>query len=165
MSMSPKILNDTITIRPKSEWYVARDDSDLYFPELRYRTKLWNDRFFFKGVAGDEDATTAAAVASEEQFLREHQFLIGGSWNAFVDRPFYRERCAIFEHLYFPYDWPFLHLTVRNGVLLWPRINLSLFTNLRNPNHVVLLHATNRKILAEIVFSREHGISLTEYVR
>lgn len=43
-----------------------------------------------------------------------------------------------------PYRFDFLHLTVRNAVILWSRINLSCYTQLDRPDTVYLKNRDGR---------------------
>lgn len=156
-----EIDNDCIVLLPKPEWFQFTDRSDIYFPHLRYRTRLWHEQCLADLLLPGRKITHT----NEEQLLRDNGFMIGGTWTAFCDYPYFLERCAIFEQLYFPYNWPFVHLRVRNAVLLWPRINLSTYTCLRDPNRVVIVDQSKRSIVAEMTFSYDDGISLTEYIR
>ena len=162
--------NDSIVLAPKPEWFQSTDRSNLYFPQLRYRTLLWNKQYLTHLLLSSSSSkrkisNQALYDGNEERLLRENGFMIGGTWTAFCEYPYFLERCAIFEQLYFPYDWPFVHLKVRNAVLLWARINLFAYTCLRDPNRVVILDQSKRTIVAEMTFSYEDGITLTEYIR
>lgn len=144
-------------IRPKQDW-ACSVESNLLFPKLVYRTDSWNEDELRKLCDRDASTETRLSIAT-----RPKDFVLGGSWNLWADEPLYMERCAIFENLYFPYEYNFRHLTVRNAALIWPRINICLYTSTRNPNVVFMVsEPMGNRIIAKFEF-KHHAIMLTEY--
>lgn len=70
--------------------------------------------------------------------LTQRQLQMGGSYNIFHELPFHDARCAIFENHFMPYELDGIALKVRNGVLLWPRMNLDAFTDIKDPKTVYM---------------------------
>ena len=152
-----------ITLRPKREWLKSRN-FDYLFPSIIYELKKWNKSELknlisntdYNSLRYDDRSPTVFAV----QFK---YFVLGGSWNLWADQPHYLVRCAFFEDLFFPYDYPFRHLLVRNAVLLWSYINTSLYTSRTDPNVVFLFDSeTKPRIVAKFTFNKT-DITLTEY--
>lgn len=125
-----------LPILPNPDWYRERNESPIRFPRLKY-------------------TRTPNAITPDGRLI------IGASWTAFHDQtPWFAARRAIFENLYFPYQFPGIFLKVRHAALLWPRINLNAYTLLSNPRYVYI--SDGQRYIAEFRFD-DDGINLTEY--
>lgn len=102
-----------IVIAPDNDWLRMGTDDQIRYPPLIYRR-----------------------VKSIEI---TQEIIIGATWSVWCDStPWFQVRRSIFENLFFPYKIPGLHLTVRHSALLWPRINLFAFTDLKQPRCVYI---------------------------
>nr|WOJ45411.1 hypothetical protein [Apis mellifera nudivirus] len=125
-----------LSISPNPDWYRGRNDSPLRFPPLKY-------------------------TRTSNSIIPNGRLVIGASWNVFHDQtPWFAARRAIFENLYFPYQFPGIYLKVRHAALLWPRINLSAYTLLSNPRYVYI--SDGQRYVAEFQFDND-CIRLTEF--
>lgn len=151
-------------IKPKVEWVNPTAAYNI-FPPLIYKTKTWNKREDYKNLVNDSViATLPDTVGDQLTDQLFDQFVLGGSWNIWINEPRYHQRRLMFEELYFPYNYEFRHFIVRNATILWPRLNLYLYTSLQDPNTVFLTSPLlTRKIIAKFVFADKY-IQLTEYV-
>lgn len=139
-------------IKPRADWQ-NYDACPNIFPDLIYELKPWNDA----ELLGYTNARGRSMNNKSDDFM------MGGSWNLWAREPMYPERCAMFENLHFPYDHSFKYLTVRNAAILWPNINVYLYTSLRVPSTVFLTnHLLARKIIAKFELGKNR-IALTEY--
>lgn len=91
-------------------------------------------------------------VASNE--FHHPSIRLGGSYTIYHTYPFHAVRQLLFEELYFPYKLDSPRFKVRNNVLLWPRLNLSAFTYLVEPNRVFIRYGD--EFCAEFIFYRDH---------
>lgn len=149
-------------IKPKLEWIKPNAAANI-FPALIYKTKTWDKREDYKNLINDRVMSMSTVNDKLTDQLFDY-FILGGSWNIWINEPLYHQRRLMFEELYFPYDYEFRHFTVRNALIIWPRLNLHLYTSLQDPNTVFLTSPLlTRKIIAKFVFSNQH-IQLTEYV-
>lgn len=115
-------------IFPDPQWSTFVKDEDLKFPIIKY--------YKISVIDIPKNLT------------------IGGSWNIWSHLPFYRERCAILEKLYMPYIIDSKYLKIKHGVLLWPRINLSAYTFIDDPQRVFL--KKNNKFVVELRFNSDN---------
>lgn len=107
-----------LIIDPNPLWFIKLAESHLDFPPLVHN------------IVDD--------LKLPVDSLHDNRIHVGGSWNAFCNERYYAERCEILEHQYMPYDLNSKYFKVRNGVLLWPRINLSAYTYLLDPQRVFI---------------------------
>lgn len=144
------------------------------FPPLAYRqvsTPLTTplrrinelDHLYDDG-GGGTDRTT---VATGDKPLRP-DLVWGGSNALYCQVPFHRERCALFEGLFFPYrELPETsRFQARHGVLLWPLIQLYCFTQKSDPSQVYVSNEPRRlgsPWVARFRFLADR-IELVEYV-
>lgn len=135
------MLNDKLIISPNPEWYIYRDDTNIKFPNLHYMKC--------------------------DKIDKPKSLRLGGSYAYFCDYPLYDERCLILEQLYMPYKLNTKNFKIRNGLLLWPHINLRAFTDLEDPNSVYIKKqnpsAKNGDMFIAILRFYETHIELYEY--
>ena len=118
-------------IHPNKRWFIEELRNGLKFPPVEFRK-----------------------VNYINPPPRE-SLILGGSWNCYIHLPHYDERRAILENLYMPYQLPnSQYLKIRNGVLLWNRINLSAYTNLKDPSEVYL--KKNDKFVIKMRFNESN---------
>lgn len=127
--------NQIITIYPNKNWFIYNAEIPLNFPPIRhYKVSRLNLPF--------------------SMGLKSKDIIMGGSYNIYCDKPLYTERCQIFENQYMPYEIDSKHIKVRNGVLLWPKLNLYAYTYIKNPQRV-FIHK-NGRFVVEFRFHRNH---------
>lgn len=150
-------------VRPNNEGWFCDVSPDLIFPKLIYRLKPWRPEELIDLMSRSRYQKMLAGKATAFIDSTPKDFVLGGSWNLWSKEPHYLERCAIFENLYFPYEHEFKHLVVKNSALIWPRINICLYTSTRNPNVVFLVSAPlGHEVVAKFEFNQD-SITLTEY--
>nr|DBA13166.1 TPA: hypothetical protein [Oryctes rhinoceros nudivirus] len=103
---------DRLIIKYNPEWFKYKSDLPINFPELHY--------------------IKCSKIASPESVI------LGGSYNYYYTHPFYFERCEIFERLFMPYELNTPNFKVRNGILIWPYLNLRSYTDLDDPDCVYI---------------------------
>lgn len=103
---------DALILNPEERWFKYQPDMSVNFPKLHYYQ---------------------CSKLNVPESLR-----MGGSYSYYCDCPFYYERCAMFSHLYMPYQLNTENFKVREGFLLWPRINLKAYTDLLDPRSVYI---------------------------
>lgn len=123
----------SITLYPNPKWYISKssvptlNNDFVHFPKLYYyKVDKLND-------------------------IIPENLVIGGSHNIYAQLPMYFTRCEIFEKNFMPYNLDTLFFKVRNGILLWPRINLYAYTDMTNPQCVYI--KKNNRYVAKIIFS------------
>jgi hypothetical protein len=87
---------------------------------------------------------------------------VGGSYSLFANLSLHRVRCKILEELVCPYELNGPYFRTRHGLLIWPMINLSAYTDLNDPTSVYIKY-TNGKYVGRFVFKENH-IELYECV-
>lgn len=103
---------DRLIIKYNPEWFKYKSDLPINFPELHY--------------------IKCSKIESPESVI------LGGSYNYYYTHPLYFERCEIFERLFMPYELNTPNFKVRNGILIWPYLNLRSYTDLNDPNCVYI---------------------------
>lgn len=119
-----------LIIDPNPLWFIKSAESRLDFPPLVFN------------IVDD--------LKLPVDNLHDERIHVGGSWNAFYNEAYYAERCEILEHQYMPYELDSKYFEIRNGVLLWPRINLYAYTYLLDPQRVFVWK--NDRFVAELHF-------------
>lgn len=127
-----------IDILPNKDWILTNDEY-IKFPIIKYYRQLRNLDlpFHFNG--------------NISKLYNDGTLTIGASWNNLIHTSHYMARCYIFEKLYMPYKIDSEHIKIRNGVLLWPKINLYAYTYLPDPRRVFILK--NNKFVIEFKFN------------
>lgn len=151
-------------VQPRADWHKTTDPN-LIFPELHYRQRPWSKEEL-RGLIPESVYANASDERAFDVFHAKSDrcFIVGGSWNAWVDRPLYMQRRDIFENSYFPYDHKFRYFEVRYAALLWPRLNACAYSSLRNPDIVFLAKTMfGKDIFARFEFLK-NKIHFTEYV-
>nr|WAQ80006.1 hypothetical protein LK20_00002 [Oryctes rhinoceros nudivirus] len=103
---------DRLIIKCNPEWFKYKSDLPINFPDLHY--------------------IKCSKIASPESVI------LGGSYNYYYTHSFYFERCEIFERLFMPYELNTPNFKVRNGILIWPYLNLRSYTDLDDPDCVYI---------------------------
>lgn len=127
-------------IKPEPEWFQKKSDDPLDFPVL------------YHIIVNQLDTSI---IRSHEKDL-----IIGATWTH-TESPFMHARRQIFERLHLPYKINSSYIQVRNGVLLWPVVNLSAYTLLQDERRVFLYHEKKKRFIAEFKFN-EYYIELLE---
>lgn len=118
---------EPIILKPNEHWYINYpDEYNIYFPTL----------YYYKVESLD---------------VKPDTFVLGGSHNAYAQEPLYMTRCQILEYNYFPYNLNSYYFKVRNGILLWPRINLYAYTDMSDPQSVYF--KKNNEYIGKLTFS------------
>lgn len=102
------------------------------------------------------DYRSVGEITSVRDKIGTPRLQLGGSYNVFHDLPFHAARCSIFEEQFMPYKLSSEHFKVRHGILLWPRLNLSAYTDIESPQVVYILH--NNEFIAEFIFAEDRVI-------
>lgn len=136
MSANSETVENELIVQPDPKWFLydnqrSDDGYTLDFPPLHYKR-----------------------VRHLDLPLNTDDVVLGGSYNIFSQLPKYLERCAILEHLYMPYRFESKYFKINVGFLQWPRINLSAYTYIPDPQKVYFKR--NGKFIACMRFNTDY---------